>query len=54
MRDSEPYVHSYMPQKENILTWQRVPAHRIQFKRLDEEISFLLMLSTLVYFGLCK
>jgi membrane protease YdiL (CAAX protease family) len=43
-----------MPQKENILTWQRVPAHRIQFKRLDEEISFLLMLPTLVYFGLWK
>lgn len=42
MRDSEPDVHSRMARKESFLTWQRVPADHIRFKRLDEEISFLL------------
>ena len=31
-----------MPRKESFWTWQRVPAFHIQFKKLDEEISFLL------------
>jgi uncharacterized protein len=31
-----------MSREGNILTWQRVPASHIRFKRLEEEISFLL------------
>jgi membrane protease YdiL (CAAX protease family) len=31
-----------MPREGNILTWQRVPATDIRFKRLEEETSFLL------------
>jgi membrane protease YdiL (CAAX protease family) len=42
MRKSEPSVHSLMTGKGNILTWQRVPASHIRFKRLQEETSFLL------------
>ncbi len=42
MGRSEPSVHSQMPREQNILTWQRVPARDIRFKRLEEETSFLL------------